>query len=262
MSTTAQPRSQSRSRPKDFFTGIGLLGKGLGMYARSPGLILLGMLPALIAFVLLVTVFVLIIYFIEPETRALTWFADSWPKDARDLLRLFAAVAVIGVSGFLSIIVYTGLTLLIGDPFYEKISERVESRLGGIPGGAVSLPFWKELRRSIGESIRLIGFSVVVAVLLFVGGLLPAVGQTVVPVIAALIGGWALTVELTGIPFARRGLRLRDRRRILRQHRWLALGFGVSVFVCFFIPLGAVLVMPAAVIGATLLTRRLYGLPA
>src|SRR6266480_7057917 len=234
MPTTAPPRS----RPKDFFTGIGLLGKG----------------PALIAFALLVTAFVLLIYFIEPETRALTWFADGWPKDAQDLVRLFAAVAVIGVGGFLAIIVYTGLTLLIGDPFYEKISERVEARLGGIPGGAVDLPFWKELRRSIGESIRLVVFSAVVGVLLFVGGLLPAVGQTVVPVIAAFIGGWALTMELTGIPFARRGLRLRERRRILRQHRWLALGFGVSVFVCFFIPLGAVLVMPAAVIGATLLT--------
>jgi CysZ protein len=259
MSTAAAP---ARSRPKDFFTGIGLLGKGLGMYARSPGLMLLGMLPALLAFVLLAAGFVVVIYFIGPEARALTWFAGSWPKDARDLVRLFAAVAIIGVSGFLAIIVYTGLTLLIGDPFYEKISQRVEGRLGGIPGGAVNLPFWRELRRSIGESIRLIGFSVVVGVLLFVGGLLPAVGQTVVPVIAAFIGGWALTVELTGIPFARRGLRLRDRRRILRQHRWLALGFGVSVFVCFFIPLGAVLVMPAAVIGATLLTRRLYGLPA
>jgi CysZ protein len=40
----------------------------------------------------------------------------------------------------------------------------------------------------------------------------------------------------------------------------LALGFGVSVFVCFLVPLGAVLVMPAAVAGATLLTRHAYGL--
>jgi CysZ protein len=248
------------SRPKYFFTGIGLLGKGLAVYARSPGLMLLGMLPALIAFLLLATGFVLVIYFVEPEARALTWFADSWPKDARDLLRILAAVAIIGVSGFLAVLVYTGLTLLIGDPFYEKISVRVEARLGGLPD-PVNLPFWKELWRSLGEAIRLVGFSVVVGVLLFVGGLLPAVGQTVVPVIAAFIGGWAIALELTGIPFARRGLRLRDRRRILRQHRWLTLGFGVAVFVCFFIPLGAVLVMPAAVVGATLLTRRIYGLP-
>ena len=35
------------SRPADFFTGIGFLGRGLAVYARNPGLVLLGMLPAL-----------------------------------------------------------------------------------------------------------------------------------------------------------------------------------------------------------------------
>jgi CysZ protein len=249
-----------RSRPRDFFTGIGFLGKGLAVYARNPGLVLLGMLPALISFLLLATAFVVLLYFLDPEARALTGFAAGWPTGARDLVRLLAEVALVLVGWFLVIIVYTGLTLLIGDPFYEKISQRVEDRLGGVPG-AVNPPFWKELRRSIGESIRLIVFSAIVAVVLFLGGLLPGVGQTVVPVVGALIGGWALAVELTGIPFARRGVRLRERRRTLRRHRWLALGFGVSVFVCFFIPLGAVLVMPAAVIGATLLTRHIYGLP-
>src|SRR5436190_7751886 len=178
------------SRPRDFFTGIGLLGKGLGRYARSPGLMLLGTLPALIAFVLLAGAFVAVVYFIQPESRTLTWFANSWPKDARDFLRILAAVAIIGVTGYLAIIVYTGLTLLIGDPFYEKISQRVEDQLGGVPN-AVNLPFWKELLRSAGDAVRLILFSAVVGVLLFFAGLLPAVGQTVVPVIGAVIGGWA-----------------------------------------------------------------------
>jgi CysZ protein len=49
---------------------------------------------------------------------------------------------------------------------------------------------------------------------------------------------------------------------MLRQHGWLSLGFGVSVFLCFLIPFGAVLVMPAAVAGGTLLTRYLHGQPA
>jgi hypothetical protein len=41
----------------------------------------------------------------------------------------------------------------------------------------------------------------------------------------------------------------------------MALGFGVAVFACFLIPLGAVLLMPAAVAGGTLLSRRVLGLP-
>src|SRR5256885_8043965 len=173
--------SSPPSRPRDFFTGIGLLGKGLGRYARSPGLMLLGTLPALLAFVLLGAAFVAVVSFIQPESRALTWFANGWPKDARDLVRILAAVAIIGVSGYLAIIVYTGLTLFIGDPFYEKISQRVEDQLGGIPGGAVNLPFWKELRRSLGESVRLGGFSRALGLPLFLGGPPPPGGPTAGP---------------------------------------------------------------------------------
>jgi CysZ protein len=249
------------TRPvSDFLAGVGLLGRGLGMYVRNPGLLLLGLIPALLAFVLLVGGFIAILVFLGPESRALTWFASGWSTGLRDIVRLLAAIAVVGVFLLLAIVAYTGLTLAVGEPFYEKISERVEDRYGGLPQ-AVDLPWWKELLRGIGESIRLVAFSAVIGLLLFVAGFLPAIGQTVVPVIGALVGGWALALELTGVAFARRGLRLRDRRRVLRRHRWLALGFGVSVFLCFLIPLGAVIVMPAAVAGATLMTRRIHGLP-
>src|SRR5690606_4905820 len=90
---------------------------------------------------------------------------------------------------------------------------------------------------------------------------IPVVGQTVVPVIGAAVGGWVLALELVGAAFSRRGLRLPDRRRALRADRPVALGFGVAVFCCFLIPLGAVLVMPAAVAGGTLLARRSLGVP-
>jgi CysZ protein len=249
------------SRPKDFFTGIGLLGKGIGMYARSPGLIVLGMLPALLAFVVLAGAFVLIVSFIGPESHALTWFANGWPSDTRDLVRLLATVGIIGMSLYLSVVVFAAVTLMIGDPFYERISQRVEDRLGGAPGTA-NPPFWREMTRAATDAIGMAAFSAVVGIVLFLAGLLPGVGQTVVPVTSAFIGGWVLALELTGVPFARRGLRrLGQRRRILGRYRWMTLGFGVAVFVCFLIPLGAVLLMPAAVIGATLLTRHVHGLP-
>jgi CysZ protein len=188
----------------DFFTGVGLLGRGLGSYARSPGLLLLGMLPALLTFILLVAGFVAVLAFLGPESRAVTWFAEHWPSGARDLVRALAQIAIVGVYVLVSIVAFTGLTLAIGDPFYEKISERVENRYGGLPG-AVDRPWWKELGRGILESIRLVTLSIVIGVMLFLAGLLPAVGQTVVPVIGALVGGWALAVELTGVAFARPG---------------------------------------------------------
>jgi CysZ protein len=245
---------------QEFVAGVGLLFRGLGTYARNPGLVMLGMLPALITFALLVGVFIVLLVFLGPVSRAVTWFADDWSTTARDLVRVLADIAIIGVFWLLAVVAFTGLTLAVGEPFYEKISERVEHDLGGVPDGA-DLPWWREVFRGIGEAIRLLVFSAVFGVLLFIAGLLPGVGQTVVPVVGAFVGGWVLALELTGVPFARRGLRLRGRRKVLRQHRYLVLGFGVSVFVCFLIPLGAIIVMPAAVVGATLMTRRMYGLP-
>ncbi len=237
-----------------------MLGRGLGMYARTPGLLLLGILPAILSFAVLAVAFGFLLYFLDVEARWITWFANGWESGARDLIRALAEVAIIVGFVFTALLSYTALTLAIGDPFYERISQRVDERYGSGADG-VNLPWYKEFARGIGEGIRLLVYSVVVGVIVFLVGLIPVVGQVVGPVAGALVGGWGLAVELTGIPFARRGIRLRERRRVLRRHRWVAMGFGVSVFVCFFVPLGAVIVMPAAVGGATLLTRYVHGQP-
>jgi CysZ protein len=244
----------------EFFAGVGLLGRGLGLYARSPRLVVLGLIPALISGLLFVAAFATLIYFVSDLADLATWFADDWSEGLRDAVQFLAAVGILGLGGLVGVLTFTAITLLIGDPFYEKISEEVEERFGGVPG-EVEVSWWRSLRRSLWDSIRLIALSLAISIPLFFLGLLPFVGQTVIPVIGALLGGWILALELVGVAFYRRGLRLPDRRRVLAAHRPLALGFGVSVFCCFLIPLGAVLVMPAAVAGGTLLARKVLGLP-
>ncbi|MGY3517312.1 MULTISPECIES: EI24 domain-containing protein [Micromonospora] len=241
-----------------FFSGVGLLLRGIGLYVRSPGLMLLGIVPALISGTLFVAAFATLVYFVDDLAALVTPFADDWSGTARSLVRVVAGLAFLGVGGLLAVLTFTAVTLAIGDPFYEKISERVEERYGGTPG-AVEAPFWASLRRSVVDSLRLVAISVLVGIPLFAAGFIPVVGQTVVPVIGAAVGGWFLALELAGTPFYRRGMRLPDRRTLLKADRPTTLGFGVAVFVCFLIPLGAVLVMPAAVAGATLLTRRAMG---
>jgi CysZ protein len=208
-----------------------LLFRGLSICLRSPRLYALGLLPALIAGLLYAAALTLLILFLNDLSSAVTWFADDWSRAWRDAIRVFAGLGVLGVAGLISVLTFTAVTLLIGDPFYEKISERVEHRFGGVPGAV-----------------------------LFVG-LIPVAGQILGAVLGGAIGGWVLALELTGVPFQRRGLRLRDRRAVLGRNRAMTLGFGAAVFASFLIPLGAVLLMPAAVAGAALLARRSLGQP-
>jgi CysZ protein len=239
---------------------MSFLLRGVGMYARSPRLMLLGLIPALISSIVLIGAIVALVYYVDDIAAFMTPYADSWPGGLRDTARVFIEVAIVLAWVLLSVLLFTALTLLIGEPFYEAISKSVEDKLGGAPG-LIDVPFWRSLPRALVDSLRLIIFSVFVGILLFLLELVPAVGQITVPIIGAFFGGWVLTLELTGVPFERRGMRLRDRRRALRGRRTMALGFGVTTFICFLIPLGAVLIMPAAVAGATLLSRRVLGLP-
>lgn len=243
-----------------FFAGVGLLGRGVGMYARNPRLVLLGIFPALISGAVFVGAFAILIYFISDLAELLTPFADDWSEGVQDVVRFAVAAALLGLGGLVGVLTFTAVTLLIGDPFYEKISEQVEDRFGGVPG-EIGMPWWRSLRRGVWDSLRLVVMSLLVGIPLFLGGFIPVVGQTVIPVLAAAVGGWFLALELVGVPFYRRGLRLPERRAMLRANRPLALGFGISAFCCFLIPLGAVLIMPAAVAGGTLLARRVLGQP-
>jgi CysZ protein len=241
-----------------FAEGVRIFGRGLKVYGRNPRLVVLGIVPALLTLVLFAALFGMLLYFVTDVSRLATWFADDWDPGLRTAVRILAGASLVGVALLLWIVSFTAVTLMIGDPFYEKISEQVEAVFGGVPSEA-QRPWWRELGQSIVDSLRLLLISAVIGIPLFLCGFIPVVGQTVVPVVGALVGGWFLALELVGVAFSRRGLRMRDRLQLLRPHRAIALGFGSCVFLCFLIPLGAVLIMPAAVAGGTILARRVLG---
>ncbi|MEV0896814.1 EI24 domain-containing protein [Actinoplanes sp. NPDC049802] len=256
--------SGDRSRPvsalREFVSGAGLLGRGLGLVLGNSRLFLIGLIPALLSGVLYTAALIFLLRYLPDLSAQVTWFADDWSGWQRGTLRVLGGAAVLGLSVLFSVLTFTAVTLLIGDPFYEKISELVEDRFGGVPD-AVDISLLRALRRSLADSLKLIGVSILIGIPLFLLGFLPFVGQTVIPVLAGAVGGWLLALELTGVPFQRRGQRLRHRRATLAQRKPLVLGFGAAVFVCFLIPLGAILLMPAAIAGATLLARQSLGKP-
>jgi CysZ protein len=165
------------------------------------------------------------------------------------------ALAFLVVFAFFWVYTYTAVTLTVGDPFYERIWRHVERQLGD-PPVEPELGFWRGVGRGLGDFLRLFIPTVLIGLLIFVLGFIPLVGGAVAVVLGALVGGWFLAVETTGRSFDVRGYSQRDRRRMLRARRPLALGFGVASYVLFLVPGLTVFAMPAAVAGATRLSRE------
>jgi CysZ protein len=256
-----KPRAvAARKQSSEFVMGTRLLGRGFGLVLRSPRLMLLGMVPAVVAAAVVLAAFALLLYYLTDLSALVTWFADDWSAGVRGTLRFIAGIAIVVGAGLLAVFTFTALTLLIGDPFYEAISKHVDDRFGGAPD-AEEGPWFRNLGRNLTDSMRLLALTFGASVLSFLVGFVPVVGQTVVPVLDATIGGWFIAMEVSGIAFNRRGFRLRERRKLLGANRALALGFGIPVFLALLVPFAALVVMPGAVAGATLLTRRVLGQP-
>jgi CysZ protein len=215
---------------------------------------LLGAVPAFIVGIVYAGAFVLFLVNLEPIAVWAVPFAGQWSEPWRTATRVVTAAALVGGLTFAAVFTFAAVTLAVGDPFYEKIWRATERTLGREPAD-LGESLWRGALRGIGSGIRLLGLTVAVGALLFACGFIPLVGQTMVPVLGALLGGWILALELTGFAFDARGQRLAERRRALGANRAAALGFGIPVYLLFLIPFAAVVIMPAAVAGATLLAR-------
>jgi CysZ protein len=234
--------------------------RGIGLFLGTPGVRLLGMLPVVLAGLVVLTLLGLLVAYLDELAAALTPFADRWNESSRSLVRVGAGLALLLGSTVVLVVSFTVIAQIIGQPFYERISDRIEHQLGAPPAGA-DAPWWRTFPKASLESALLLALTVACTAPLFVLGLFPVLGQTVVPVLQAVVAGFFLAVELLAIPLQRRGLDLAGRLRFVWRHRAQTLGFGVTAFLLFLVPLMSVLAMPGAVVGATLLVRRLSGEP-
>ena len=243
---------------KNFVAGIRALGTGFGLILRSPKLLLLGALPALISTVLLLAGLGTLLYFSGEVTTWMTPFADTWPEFWRGALRITAGIALVGGAALLASLSFLALTLAIGGPFYEYIAEQTEQRLG-LDTRDDGAGWLRVFGRGVRDSLKLVAVSLAGAIVLFFLGFVPVAGQTVVPVLAALFGAWMVSREMVGLVFQRRGLKLGDRHRALRRHRATVLGFGLPVYLLCLVPVAQLVVIPSAVVGGTLLAHRALG---
>lgn len=243
---------------RDLGVGFGYLLKGQRWMARHGRSYGFGLLPGLITLVLYAAALVALALWGEDAVTWATPFADDWPGPWLGLFRGFLTAVLFALGLLLAVVTFTAVTLLVGQPFYESLSEQVDR--GVSPDGTApesGLPLGRELWISARDSLRVLVRAAVWGVLLFALGFLPVAGQTVVPVIGFFVTGFFLTEELAAVALQRRGVELRARLGLLRSRKTLVWGFGTPLGLAFLVPFVAVFLMPGAVAGATLLARDL-----
>jgi len=188
-------------------------------------------------------------WFEEAVTRWLSYLPD-WLTWLEYILWPVFLVAVL-------LVVFYGFTLLanlVGAPFNGFLAARVEEQetgrnpdSGRSIAAEVAATMASESKKLIYTLIRFALVGLVVLVLIFT----PLSPLT--PLLWLLAGGWLLGMEYLEYPMANHGHTFKDVRDYARNRRKLSLGFGISVSLMTALPILNLFVMPAAVVGATLL---------
>ena len=207
--TTSPPTS---GPIRSFFRGVGDLGRGFSYWGHLPGAMALGIIPAAIVGVVLLAGIVTLVVFLRDIVDALTGFADAWTEVLASLVRIGLGAALLGGAIVLAVVSFTALTLLVGDPFYERIWRAVEGHQGDAPPASDG-GFW----RSVGDSVSLILRGLLAAIVAGLVGFVPVVGGALGAVTAAFLTGWLLADELTSRALTARGLDAAARRALRRR---------------------------------------------
>jgi CysZ protein len=229
--------------------GIGYLIRGVRLM-RTPKLMLFILVPLVInAVVFASLIFWTISYFgslipqwmeaIPGWLTFIEWLI--WPL----LILLFSLL-----TGYF----FTAVTLMIASPFNSLLAEKVEEYYTGC-GVRGYENLWSALVAvplSLVRELRKVTYYLPMAIAVFICSWLPGI-NIIAPALWFLLGAWMMSLQFLDYPLDNHRLDFRDVVAFAGQQRLTTLGFGGSVAVCVSIPLLNLIIVPAAVAGATLL---------
>ncbi len=239
------PRTRTLA-PLYLFRGLRLLG--------APGVRRFVWIPVIIN----VTVF-----------GTLGWWADGvidgWiasipllsAEDAFFLLRWLRVVLewLVAIVLFIALAwAYTLVANILAAPFNGLLAERVESHLTGRPPppGGSFVELVRAVPRTLMSEASKILYLLAWAIPLLLLPFIPVV-NVAAPVIAGLFAAWVFALEYLDYPMGNRGANFGAVRRAAGERRTTSLAFGGTVALASTVPLLNLVVMPAAVAGATAL---------
>ena len=158
------------------------------------------------------------------------------------------------IGGLMTGYVSTLIVLMLTSPFHALLAEKVEEAITGEPvpaldGIAAAL---LEVPRALFRELRKVLYYVPMAVGVLILTIVPLF-NAFAPLAWFLLGAWMMSLQFVDYPMDNHRLAFRDVRDACAARRLSTIGFGGTVALFTGIPLLNLIVIPAAVIGATLL---------
>lgn len=238
------PTFSSRPGVLELFAGLALPLRAVRLVAGSRSLRRLCWLSAAVALLAIAAVVLALIYGVEPG------FAAIWPRPS-DTLRRYAweaaRVAVLAVGFVLGVLTLPTLALV---PLEDPLSEAAEDALG-IPRPQ-DARYVRSVAVGLVHTLSRLTFLWLGQLLLLGMLLLPPVSPAW-PVVSTLWTAIWLAAEYCAIPITRRLQPFREVRHLLWRRRWLCLGFGLALWLLFWVPVLNLAFVPIAIVSGTLL---------
>ncbi|NOH64464.1 sulfate transporter CysZ [Vibrio sp. RE88] len=147
---------------------------------------------------------------------------------------------------------FSTLANFVAAPFNGLLAEKVEEHLTGkTVNDDGMLAVVKDTPRILAREWKKLLYVLPKAIGLFILLLIPALGQTLGPILWFGFTAWMLAVQYCDYPFDNHKVPFNEMRNSLKQKQGKAYSFGALVAIFTTIPILNLIVMPVAVCGAT-----------
>jgi len=222
-----------------FISGLGLMFK--------PGVFRYALWPLIINVVIFTLVTAIAFYQFESLLEWLLSFLPGWLDWLRYLLWPVFALAL----GLLFFFTFTLVANLVASPFNAPLAHAVEVHLGKVSAqSGMKAPLIRSVAKSVASELGKLLYIVLRALPLLILFMIPVV-NIVAPFLWIAFSAWMLTMEYADYPMGNHELDFRQQMLVLKKRRFLSLGFGATVTLALMVPGLNLVVMPAAVAGAT-----------